>query len=150
EPDLDAVALDRTQRIEQIVDVETDLDFLALVRHLHLILGFLLLWVMRLEGQEIWPYRQADPPVLLVRKDGGALQGLPQCLPIRLDRTGWIRRDDPRVLRETTIDQLRSEANLADLGSNVIGANRQLDVAIGPQNALQLEYSLSRDDDLVG
>src|ERR1700680_1485100 len=135
ESDVHLVALDRTQGVQEIIDVESNLHFLALVRNLHLILGFLLLRIVRLEGQQVRSGREPDSAVLLVGKDGGPLKGLSQGLPVRLDRAGRIRRDYPSILRETTIDQLRSEANFSDLGTNVIGTDGQLDGVLGPQNA---------------
>ena len=83
--DLDLVTLDRGQSIQKVIDVEADLDFLALVRHLDLVLGFLLLGVVSLEGEEIRPGGQTDAAVLLVGQDRRALQGLAQSLTIGLD-----------------------------------------------------------------
>src|SRR6516165_9359106 len=149
ETDLDAISLNGTQGVEKVIHVEADLDFLAFVRDLHLILRFLLLRVVRLEREKIRPHRQPDAPVLLVREDGSALQCLPQGFAIGLHRPGWIGGDNTCVLRETTIDQLRSEANVADLGANVIRSDRELDGSLGAENSLQLEHSLAGHDDLV-
>src|SRR6202165_4258552 len=148
EPDVHLVALDRTQGVQEIIDVESHLHFLTLVRTLHLILGFLLLRIVRLEGQQVRSGRESDSAVLLVGKDGGPLKRLSQGLPARLDRAGRIRRNYPSILRETTIYQLRSEANFADLGANVISADRELNSVLGPQDALQLEHPFAGHDDL--
>src|SRR4029077_12118914 len=104
--DLHLVPLDRAQRVEEIVDVEADLDFLALVRHLNLVLGFLLLRVVGLQGQEVGARSEPDAAVLLVRKDRRPLQGLTQALPVSPHGFGRVRGYDSRVLRETAIDQL--------------------------------------------
>jgi hypothetical protein len=83
ESDLNAIALDGAEGIQQIVDVEADLDFLALVRHLDLVFRFLLLGIVSLEREQIRAYGEPDTAVLLVRENCGALQ----CLPQRFART---------------------------------------------------------------
>src|SRR5580658_2799655 len=150
ETDLDLIAVDRAQCVEEVVDVEADLDFLALVSHLDLILRLLLLRVVCLDRQQTRPGGQADAPVLLVRKNRSPLESLAQHLAIRLDGPRRTCRNHTSVLRETAIDQLRSEANIADLGANVISSDGELDFPLGPENALQLEHTLARHDDLVG
>src|SRR6516164_8384622 len=104
--DLHAVGLDGAQGIEEVIHVEADLDLFTLVGDFDLIFRFLLLRVVSLEREEIRPHRQPYAPVLLVGENGGALQRLPQGLAVRFHGARWTRRYDPRVLRETTIDQL--------------------------------------------
>src|SRR5437763_16723916 len=106
EPDVHLVALDRAQRIEEIVDVESNLHFLPLVRNLDLILGLFLLRVVRLKGEQTRPRRASDSTVLLVGQDGGPLKRLSQGLPVRFHRARRIRRNYPRILRATAVDQL--------------------------------------------
>src|SRR5262249_33660182 len=148
--DLDLVAIDRAQGIEQVIHVEADLDFLALVLHLDLILGFLLLRIMRLEREQAGARGEPNAPVLLIGEDRRTLQRLAQRFTVGFDDAGRISWDNASVLRETTIDQLRSEANIADLGPNVIRANRHLDRSLGAQNSLQFQYTLAGHDHLVG
>src|SRR5579864_7672142 len=149
ESDLDLVAFNRAQRVEQIIDVEADLDFLVLVVHFDLVLGFLLLGVVRLDDEEPRPRGEPDAAVFRIREDGGALQGQLERLPLGFHGPGGIDGYYSPVLRETAIDQLRSEANVADLGANVISSDRQLDVSVGSEDPLQLEDAFSGDDHLL-
>src|SRR4029077_9163231 len=130
----DLVGLDGRQGVQQIVDVEADLDFLAFVGDFDLVFGFFLLRVVRLECQKVRPGGQADAAILFVRQDGGALQRLAQNFTIRLDSLRRAGRDYASVLRETSVNELRCEANVADLGANVISANSELDIALGAQD----------------
>src|SRR4029077_4360545 len=82
-------------------------------------------------------------------KNSRPLQCLTQRLAVRLDDPRWIVRYHAAVLRETTIDQLRSEANVADLGANVICTHREVNIAVRTQDALQLKYALAWNDHLV-
>src|SRR5215813_2229410 len=113
--DLHLVALDRRECVEEVIDVEADLDFLALVADFDLVLSFLLLRIVRLKSEQVGTRHEADAAVLLVGKDGRALECLAQCLTISLHDTRRSVRDNTAVLRETTIDQLQSEANVAYL-----------------------------------
>src|SRR5204862_5170736 len=118
-------------------------DFLALVRHLDLILGFLLLRVVGLQGEEIGARGESDPPVFLVGKDRRALQRLTQVFAVRLHGLRRIARDYTRELWETTIDQLRTEANFAYLGPTVVSSDCQLDSVLGPEDPLQLQQAFA-------
>src|SRR5690606_15200848 len=60
ESDLDVRAIDRGQGIHQVVHVEADLQLPTVVADLDLFLGFLLLWVVRLDRQRIGLYRKPD------------------------------------------------------------------------------------------
>src|ERR1700756_3581357 len=149
ESDLDLLALDRAEGIQEVIDVEADLDLLAVVVHLDLILGLFLLRVVRLDGEKPRAGRQPDAPILLVREDGGPLEGKFQRFTLSLYGFGRIRGYYAAVLRETTVDQLRSEANVADLGSNVITSDPELDVSLRPEDPLQLEDPFSGHDHLL-
>ena len=52
-PRIDLLRIDGSQRIEQVGDIEADLDLIALVRDLNLVLGFFLFGVMCLDRDEI-------------------------------------------------------------------------------------------------
>ena len=60
-----------------------------------------------------------------------------------------LGRDHAAIFREFAVNKLRSEANFADLDANVIGPDRDLDVAFAIQQALQLQHALARQDDLL-
>src|SRR5580693_8690037 len=98
QPDLDLIALDGGERVEQVIHVETDLDFLALVRNLDLILGFLLLGIVGLEREEVGARGEANAPVLLVGEDRGALQRLPQALAVGFHLAGRTCRYNAAIL----------------------------------------------------
>ena len=104
---------------------------------------------MRLERQHLRAGLQPDPTVLFVRQDGCALQGVSQRFTIRVDDLVRIGGDNPAIFRETAVNELRCEANIADLGANVISADRQVDRALGAEASLQLEHTLARHDDLL-
>jgi hypothetical protein len=53
-----------------------------------------------------------------------------------------IGRDHAPIFRELAVNQLRSEANVTDLEPNVVGADRDLHLAIGAQDALKLQHAL--------
>src|SRR5207253_2454930 len=72
-----------------------------------------------------------------------------QRLPIRLYLFARAGRNDPPIFRESSIDQLRSEANVADLSTNVVGSDGQLDGSIRSEDPLQLQNALARHDDLL-
>src|SRR5260370_24156436 len=147
--DLDLVTLDSPECIEQVIHIEADLDLISLIRDFNLVFGLLLFRVMRLDHEQVRTRREANSTVFLVREDGRALQGMAQELAVRLDLAGRTRGDHTTVLRETTIDQLRSEANCADLGANVIRPDRQLDRPLRTQDPLQFQYALARHNDLL-
>jgi hypothetical protein len=56
-----------------------------------------------------------------------------------MTRGGW----------ELAVNELRCEANFADLDANVIATDRDLDVALAIEQALQLEHTLAWQDDLL-
>src|SRR5262249_40392854 len=130
---LDLVAINGAEGVEEVIDVEADLHFLALVGDLDLVLGFLLFGVVCLDGKQVGAGGQANATILFVGEDGGALQCLTQGLAVSLYQTRWTGRDDASVLRETSVNQLRSEANVADLGANVISTDRELDVTLSAE-----------------
>src|SRR6185503_5850918 len=101
------------------------------------------------EHQQVRLQSEPNAAVLLVRQDGRPLERLTERLPIRLHPLGGVGRNDPSVLRETTIDQLRSEANVADLSANVICSDPELEASLRTQNSLQLKYTLARHDHLL-
>src|SRR5690348_3128976 len=59
EAELDALGFDRGERIEQVRDVEADLEGIALVVDLDLVLGLFLLGVVRLDEQLATAEREA-------------------------------------------------------------------------------------------
>ena len=79
------------QCIEQVGDVEADLDLIALVGDLNLVLGFFLFGVMCLDRDEIWLQIDANSAILLIRENRGSLQGLAQAFAVRFDllASGW-------------------------------------------------------------
>src|SRR6185436_1270629 len=139
EAQLNLAHVDGSQRIEEIVYVEADLELLARIRDLQLFLSLLLLWIVRLQRQYARLHSEPDPTVFLVGENGRTLKRRTQDVAIRHDlfRRGG-GNDAPRV-REPVINQLRCEANITDLGANVIAADRQLHVAFVAKQALQLQ-----------
>ncbi len=92
----------------------------------------------------------ANAAVLLVGQDRSALQRGTQCFTINLHFAVGADRDHRFVVRETAIDQLRSEGDIVALDADVATANFQLDLAIAAfQQALQLGDALARHDDLA-
>src|ERR1700722_18335006 len=126
--DLDAIGVDRAQSVQQVVDIEPDLAIFPLVVYLDLILRLFLLRVLGLDRHEVGFHRHTHAAVLFIRQNGRALQRLAQDLAIRVDDLGRRCRNYTAVLRETTIYQLRSEANIADLRANVVRADGKLDL----------------------
>src|SRR6266513_1543261 len=122
---------------------------LALEPTLPLSLGFLRLWVVRLKREQARPSREPDSTVFLVGEDGGTLKRLSQGLSVSLHRTRRIRRNYPSILRETAVDQLRSEANFSDLGANVIRSHGEFDGTLGSQDAMQLQHAFAGHDHLL-
>src|SRR5690606_28909696 len=80
---LHGFAVDGTQGIEQVGNVEADLQLAAVIVQLQLLFRLLLLWVVRLQGKHAGAQGQADASILLVGKDRGAAQGLAQRLAVR-------------------------------------------------------------------
>ena len=78
------------------------------------------------------------------------MQTLAQSFTICVDNTVCVGRDDARVLGELAVDELRCEANVADLAANVVGSECELDFAISiAQHPVQFEHALARHDDLL-
>ena len=141
--------IDRCQRIEQIADVEADFDFLAAEFDFKLVLGLFLLRVVCLDRQQPGGKGQPHAAVFFVREDRCALQSGAH----RLARGGHHprrqRRDHAAIFWELAVNELRSEANFSDLDANVISSDGDFDLALSIQQALQLQYTLARQDDLL-
>src|SRR5689334_2858908 len=118
EPDFHGLGIDCRECIQQVGDIETDLELLALVVDLYFILRFFLLGVMRLQLQRVLRQSDANTAILLIRQDGGTLQCSTK--RITLDDDGFARtgRNDPAIIRKLAVNKLRSEANIADLEPN--------------------------------
>src|SRR5688572_27306220 len=88
--ELDLLAIDGRERVEQVIHVEADLHRVAAVLDLERLDGLFLLWIVGLEhdaiGAELEPYAS----ILLVREDRRALQGLAEQIAVRLDHVLWL------------------------------------------------------------
>src|ERR1700730_8590644 len=120
----DFLSIDGGQGVQQIIHIEPHFEIVAVVTHFDFLLRLLLLRVMCLYRHHILFHGDADATVFFIGENGGALQGLPQNIPIRANDIGRRRRDYPRIFRKPAVNELRSEANLADLRPNVIRTYR--------------------------
>ncbi len=143
------LAVDRGEGVQQIIDVEADLELVALEIDFDLVLGFFLLRVVSLQGQHSGLQHQANTAVFLVRENGGSLHALHAVHPGPLPPSCWDLQDHAPIFGETAVNELRSEANVANLGTHVVRADRQLEISLRTQNALQLQHALARNDDLL-
>ena len=118
--DLDLRSIDRCQRIHQVIDVEADLDLLAVVGRPRSPPRLL----PAPDCAPGWSASSASPQSGcrgISRSTGSRPAAAPGAvLPPAVIKRGGLIRDHPAVFREPSIDQLRSEANVADLGANVI------------------------------
>jgi len=143
QPDLDLWPVDRCQRIHQVVDVETDVDLLAFVGDLDLFLQLLPVPDVRLDRQQVRLHRKADTAILLVRQDRGTLQRLAQVFANRGDQTRRLFGITRPYSGKAPINQLRSEANIADLYPNVIRPDRNFEnLVLVAEDSLQFETPL--------
>src|SRR5437016_158219 len=143
-------ARDIVQHIEQVVDVKPDIERVAGVLHIELLLRFLLLGVGRHEFQTALREHPAHAAEFLVRKDRRALQRLAQGLALRVQPVLVLGRDHARVIRELAVDQLRHHLDRAEAECRL--GRRELDcdflVAVGEELG-ELQHRLSWHDDLL-
>src|SRR5277367_4308839 len=104
---------------------------------------------MGLDGNHVPFHRNSNTAVFLIRQNGRALQRLTQYVAVRLDRCNGSRRNYSGILRKTSVNKLRSEANVADLGANMITTDRYLCDSLFRQHPLQLEHALTWHDHLL-
>src|SRR5688572_10685515 len=147
--DFHFVPVDCRQRIQQVSDVEADFELVTYVGNLDLLFGFFLLGVVRLERQRVLLQGQSDPAVFLIGQDRGPLKRCTKYLPVC--NYGFRRRRGyyAAIFRESAVNELRCEANVADLGANVIATDRDVNLTLCTQQSLQFQDAFSRDDHLL-
>src|SRR5262245_1970128 len=111
---LDFRALHVVQHVEEVVDVETDVERVARILDLDLLVRLLLLGVGGHDLQAVVRQHPAHPAELLVGQDRGAQQRLAQRLPVEHQLVLVPRGDDALVVREFAVDQLGHQLDAAE------------------------------------
>ena len=68
------LAVDRAQRVQQVIHVEADFDIFATIGDLELLFGLLLLGIVRLNNDPAVADNQANATIFLIRQNCCALQ----------------------------------------------------------------------------
>src|SRR5690349_5054892 len=149
ECEVDLVAAEVRQDVEQIRDVEADVDAFAAVRHRQLLLGLFLLAVRTDYLELIVSQNKAHAPEFLVRQNRRALQRRQQRHAVELDALAVAGGNDPVVVGKLAVDDLRDELDVGEAEARLIreDVDRYRRVAVLEQ-LLELEHGLARQDHL--
>src|SRR6185369_7044994 len=111
---LDLSAGHIVQDVEQVIDVESDVERVAGVLHLQLLVRLLLLGVGGHDLQAALSQHPAHAAELLVREDRGAQQRLAQRLAFDLQPVLVLGRNHAGVIRKLAVDELRHQLDRAE------------------------------------
>src|SRR5688572_9691460 len=146
----DAFAGYVVEDVQQVVHVEADVERIARVAHLELLVRFFLLGVRRDDLQAAVGEHPTHAAEFFVGKDRRAQQRLAQRLARRLQAVLVARGNYACVIRKLAVDQLGDEVDGAEAERGLGGADLNLDrrIAIGEKLA-ELQHGLARNDDFL-
>ncbi len=145
---LHRVAVDLAGDVEEVAGIEPDLDPVLIVVDLELFRGAARIRIDHGKRQLAVAGREFHGPAALRRDGRDAVDGGGELALVHFQELVVALRDDPRVVREGAVDQLRGEHRLAegeaDLGGRQLHFHRHVR-RLG--EALHLGDRLARHDD---
>ena len=146
----DFIPAERRQGVHQVIDVETDTQLGNAAGDFKLLDRFFLLRVVGHDAQPVRADIELDPAILLVGKNGCALQGKTQLLAANPNVLVRTNRNHGLVVREATINEFRGEGHPSARQPEVVATELQIDQPFaGFKQTLQFQHTLARDDDLA-
>src|SRR3989442_4577797 len=106
---LQLIARHIVQHVEQVVDIEADVQRIAPIAHLELLLRLFLVGIGRYDLQAAVGQDPAHAAELFIRQDRRALQRLAQRLALPLHPVLGLRPDDSWLIGKLAVDQLGDE-----------------------------------------
>src|SRR5471030_1123438 len=145
--DVDLVALEVVEHVEQVGDVEADVDAVAAVVDFKFFDGFFLVGVGRADLHAARGHDAAHALELVAGHDGGALQRAQQLIAADGEFVFVALGDHPRVVGELALDQLGDQLDVGEGQLDLVGGDVQLHrLVVLFQQALQFDDGLARDD----
>src|SRR5450830_959008 len=125
--DVDLVAFQVVQDVEQVGDVETDVDGFSAVVDFQFLDGFFLVGVGLADFHAAGGDDAAHALEFVARHDGGALQGAQKLIPADREVVFISLGDHPRVIREFAFNQLGNQLNIRKSQFHLAGGDVELD-----------------------
>nr|GEW26933.1 hypothetical protein [Tanacetum cinerariifolium] len=150
EGDVDLVALQVVQDVEQVGDVETDIDAVAAVVDFQLFHGLFLVGIGGADFHHAGADDAAHAFEFIAGHDGRALQRAQQFIAADREFVGVTLGDHARVIRELAFHQFRDQLDVGKGQLDLVAGDVELDgFVVLFQQALQFDDGLARDDDFL-
>src|SRR6185437_10543146 len=140
-------AIDVVEDVEEVRDVESDVERIAVVFHGEPLFGLLLLVVRADDGEGVLGEHQPHAADLLVGEDRRAVDRLREHGAVERDPVLVRGGDHLLVVGELALDDLRDDLDAAEAEAHLVGTDRERDRVVGVGEELdELDHGLVRQD----